>query len=439
MRNLYYLLKIIKNSIPYKFRKYVSILLLIMLCFLTFKSFAADGNQYRDPTMWQRERTLNDDIRKSSVNVTATKTYPVSTLGADGKPIVQTRTATSTIKLGATVGNVGKSLVKRAPAIAITYAITAILGKAVDWTMDAENNRIRYVESGASAGSEGSLERGWTSVSPVKYYSSPELACQVSIANADATYGAWSYVSTDAHPNNSDKRMCIGQRVGYDPQPYTSTELSDNPNYTETPPVDPVVRYIPIPTVADQIIIDADSGQAPAMQVMNDTALDMLEEGLLDAQLDAASDYPQPDPDAVTDTTNPPDPETGECPIGYTKQSSGMCIKTEQVQTQFPAFCTWASKVCEFIDWVKTEPTDPPDGDGDISVEIPDSQMHEPILERLYIDMPAQCPPDPVLEFMGARIPFPMSVFCQFATMMKPLILLFAYIKGLSIIGTGLN
>ena len=87
---------------------------------------------------------------------------------------------------------------------------------------------------------------------------------------------------------------------------------------------------------------------------------------------------------------------------------------------------------------MQAAPPEPPES-GEVDVQIPDSNMHEGILERLYIDMPAQCPPDPVLEFMGARIPFPMSVFCQFAAMMKPLILLFAYIKGLSIIGNGLS
>lgn len=159
--------------------------------------------------------------------------------------------------------------------------------------------------------------------------------------------------------------------------------------------------------------------------------------------------YSSPAADAIPDThvdPNPnPDPDTGECPTGYTK-AGNLCVQDPVTEPEtppnpegLPAFCSWASGVCEFMNWVKTEPTEPPDGDGDITVEIPEATMHEPILERLYINMPAQCPPDPVLEFMNARIPFPMSVFCQFATMMKPLILLFAYIKGLSIIGTGLS
>lgn len=105
---------------------------------------------------------------------------------------------------------------------------------------------------------------------------------------------------------------------------------------------------------------------------------------------------------------------------------------------ELPAFCTWASIVCETAEWLKREPVID-ESSGDIEVQKTDETMHVGILERLYIDMPAQCPADPLLEFMGAKIPFPMSVFCQFASMMKPLILLFAYIKGLSIIGNGLT
>src|SRR5699024_10181528 len=62
----------------------------------------------------------------------------------------------STIKLGASVSNVGKGLIKRTPAAAITYAVTALLGKAVDWIMDAENNRIKYIDdAGADTGQVG--------------------------------------------------------------------------------------------------------------------------------------------------------------------------------------------------------------------------------------------------------------------------------------------
>ena len=85
MRNLYYLLKMARLSLPHKFRKYITIVLFLILGFFLFKSaFAADPNDYRKPNQWQRERTINDAINKSSVTVEASKTYPVSTLDQNG-------------------------------------------------------------------------------------------------------------------------------------------------------------------------------------------------------------------------------------------------------------------------------------------------------------------------------------------------------------------
>src|SRR5690606_24062636 len=76
------------------------------------------------------------------------KTYPVSTLDQNGKPIKQIRTAKAKITLGAKSSNVAKSLMKRAPNTAIGYAVVAILGRAVDWVLDPENNRVKYKDLG---------------------------------------------------------------------------------------------------------------------------------------------------------------------------------------------------------------------------------------------------------------------------------------------------
>ena len=175
----------------------------------------------------------------------------------------------------------------------------------------------------------------------------------------------------------------------------------------------------------DKVIANDDANAQATQDVISNSIDDAIAESHVDADTvaDAVTDGATATQDAIreqTDSLTKTDPDTGEKSLAL------------------PDFCSWASSICEFTDWVKTEPQTPPD-DGDIEVEKPNETMHVGILERLYIDMPAQCPPDPLLEFMGAKIPFPMSVFCQFASMMKPLILLFAYIKGLSIIGNGLT
>ena len=401
MRNLYYFLKMARLAIPYKSRKYINILLFFIVGFFVFQSFA---NAAYDPnakhSKWFHDSIVNDPTVKSTVEVKAQRTYPVSTLGADGKPIIQNKTQKSVIKLGASASNVGKGLIKRTPAAAITYAVTALLGKAVDWVMDAENNRIKYKDPSAVGG-----------------------------LNAQCEFDGKKITAVALCGKNGSTVVSINS-IG-------SLQCSDGNNYganckniTNTPDV---YEYIPIDTVAQKVIDNANSGHAPSMEVMNNTALDMLEAGLLDAQLEAAAE-PKQFGQGETDPTDPNAPTNPETPTDPTDPTPHPDAKPFEL----PPFCAWATKVCSFIDWVQAEPPEPPES-GEVDVQIPDSNMHEGILERLYINMPAQCPPDPILEFMGAKIPFPMSVFCQFAEMMKPLILLFAYIKGLSIIGNGLT
>lgn len=408
-------------------RKYSYLLSLFVALALTMV-LAQKSHAVYDPnakhSKWFHDSIVNDPTVKSTVEVKAQRTYPVSTLGADGKPIIQNRPQKSTIKLGASASNVGKNLIKRTPAVAITYALTALLGKAVDWVMDADNNRIKYTTF-----DEG---KGYRYDYGGKFHTSASSLC----AAWGASNGYPDLTSREIPVDDQYRTfMCVNN--GKDLQAFSATSYDEF--YTQE-------KDISIDAVAQQVIQNANDGHAPSMEVMNDTALDMLEAGLLDAQLEAAAEPKQfgegetdpTDPNQTpTDPETPPDPDK-QCPAGYKQQSDGTCLKTEQTASDLPPFCSWASKVCDFIDWVKTEPPEPPES-GEVDVQIPDSNMHEGILERLYINMPAQCPPDPILEFMGAKIPFPMSVFCQFAEMMKPLILLFAYIKGLSIIGNGLT
>lgn len=414
--------------------KYLQLLLLFIVSSFVFSSAnAAPKPPPEGGYKWDKARVaVQRDQARLNLGVSAQKTYPVSTLDQHGKPINGTRTATSTIKVAPTANKVGKTLMKRTPMTAIGYAVTALLGRAVDWVLDPANNAVKYKDPNAGAGQLGEYyyqNAYYPGNASRKNYSTWQAACNS--PEAIANLGKDSYVV------RSDGIVCIIYSSGNSREMNVSINKIKNPDYDPAAPTDDY-KYLPIDTVAAQVISNADAGQAPATQVLSDTVLDMFNAGELDSQLDSAADPRQPDPDfdpsGGTGGETDPDGETG----GETPDPDPNPDPNEQPKpTEWPAFCDWAFKVCDFVDWMQADP--PEDGDGDVSVEEPDANMHVPILERLYISMPAQCPPDPVLEFMGAKIPFPMSVFCQFAQMMKPLILLFAYIKGLSIIGNGLN
>lgn len=418
-------------------RKYSYLLSLFVALALTIV-LAQKSHAVYDPnakhSKWFHDSIVNDPLNKSSVDIKAQRTYPVSTLGADGKPIIQNRPQKSVIKVGASVSNVGKGLVRRTPAAAITYAVTALLGKAVDWVMDAENNRIKYKDDGSAGSSDIPNAKFYYQMTYQGNQTKQEFYTreQASLfaARMGELYGG-TYVGAISCPVPALGAVLKCYKGG---SLIANIPSISNPKYDPSLPPQDEYKYIPINTVAQKVIENADSGHAPSMEVMNNTALDMLEAGLLDAQLEAAAEpkqFGQGETDPTDQSQTPTDPETPTDPTDPTPNPDAKPF-------ELPPFCAWATKVCSFIDWMQAEPPEPPES-GEVDVQIPDSNMHEGILERLYINMPAQCPPDPILEFMGAKIPFPMSVFCQFAEMMKPLILLFAYIKGLSIIGNGLS
>ena len=391
----------------------------VALALLTINASHAVYDPNAKHSKWFNDSIVNDPLVKSSVEVKAQRTYPVSTLDSEGKPILQNKTQKSTVKLAANANRVGKTLFKRVPVGVITQALLGLGIGALDWVLDPANNAVKYTLPGGQSGVGQNYPwimpnfniGGYSATDACKlFFSTRNKAFHSVQSYGPDNYGCFYSTPTPSNPNASSLAEYVTRNKNYQGE-------------TQPPSVE---KSIPMDDVAQQVIKDADAGDPAAQQVMSDTALDMLEEGLLDSSLEAAAEPKQFD-EGETDPTDPsqsPDPETPTDP--------------ETQPFQFPPFCDWASKVCDFIDWVQTEPIDP-DESGDISVEQPDPDMHVGILERLYIDMPAACPADPILEFMGAKIPFPMSIFCQFAEMMKPLILLFAYIKGLSIIGNGLT
>ena len=395
----------------------------ISLFFIT-SAFAADPNDYRQPNTWQRERIINDAVNKSSVKVEASKTYPVSTLDQNGKPIKQMRTAKSTITLGASASNVGKSLFKRTPAIAISYAVTALLGKAVDWVLDPENNSLKYKDSDPYPDWEFfSIDNsicGWGNFSSV-------YSC--SIAEHERLSGkTWTY-----HPNATVNDIVSS---GGDTKIITYIIKTGNANkfvrikgrLLETPPLEQQWVHIPISDVANQIISDADSGQSPAMQVMADAAIDALETGLLDPQLDSASDIPQPDPQEITQAQydNPDYPEAG------TGSGTDPENPTDPENTfQLPAFCDWASKVCDFIDWYRSEPPEE-ESPRDVpfattsDIGIDDTDRFE---QRIQFN--GQCPVnDFSFSMMGVTYskPIPYYHLCGFLEQIAPWLLAMTYL-----------
>lgn len=124
-----------------------------------------------------------------------------------------------------------------------------------------------------------------------------------------------------------------------------------------------------------------------------------------------------------TKTTTTTDPVTGNQTTTGTSTGS----------LQFPAFCTWAAIVCDWINWTKEEPNEP--------------EEPKPVFEEINVPLTpfsiakfnAQCPPDEnlSLNLMGQEMSFvfPMKPFCDFFSGIKPFVIALASFWAVKLIG----
>lgn len=87
--------------------------------------------------------------------------------------------------------------------------------------------------------------------------------------------------------------------------------------------------------------------------------------------------------------------------------------------SELPAFCEWASVVCEFIEWVKEDkPLD--------DVPMPESEQEDPTQDWSSGQSGGSCPAPISVSAMGEQIEFSYGPICDFAEVMNPLIQMMA-------------
>lgn len=153
-------------------------------------------------------------------------------------------------------------------------------------------------------------------------------------------------------------------------------------------------------------------------------------------KVDAAGEKVGTRVDAVGDKVDAAGEKTAEAIKESTKEITDKMEQTKPKDFELPAFCSWASKVCDFIDWVKVEPDVQ-----DTPVPTDNTPLKNPSeFDKDYVSVVAQCPPDVVraipLPGQSFNLVFGMSPVCDFAsTYLRPVIIFLAYIYGALSIG----
>ena len=251
---------------------------------------------------------------------------------------------TSTALITPTATGVAKVLAKGVAGVALSVAVEQLLG-AVDWVLDPANNQIKYKlpsdPTGAYLYNKPSSGIGGPFIYTVAQ--AQTMVCQTVNSIVHPSYTLTNCSITGVNTSNPAKVFFY---FTYDQINSNGTtekrKSSDYESYgrqvAETPQEEE--KTIPLPTVAQQVISNAQSGDAAAQVATTAAAADIVK----DAESDNVKARPivnQLEANSKTETDADANTATGSQTQNPTKP------EVTNIKLEFPKFCGWAPIVCE--------------------------------------------------------------------------------------------
>lgn len=337
------------------------------------------------------------------------------------------------------VKQVAKQIGKVGAVGAVTTAIDMLLG-GVDYVLDPANNSVVYkpkdteCNDGSNACVNPYIYEIMIDVS-YKKFNSIEDACNA-FFERDFIHRNWVKQAI----NDGAKLSIQGSQCGLiypDGRfaPSAGANKVANPAYDETK-----TKRISYDVVAQQIINNANARDDTAVQFVADVADANV------TQADKEKDWENTKAPAVpttgTDTANPAKDGTGTKDDTNTANPPDTANpdKPNDKPFELPTFCGWAKTVCDFVEWAKSEPQtkDEPTKIETTDIDIGDWQGK---VNATYVRGSSACPADVSIpiQWMSMRSEIKLSYkpFCHFATMIKPAVIMGAWISGLMIVTGG--
>lgn len=271
---------------------------------------------------------------------------------------------------------VGKEIVKGGGALALAYAMSKILDAGVDWVLDPENNRVSYTEPNSAPVGALPSDKDYDffdSRKPSVKYPTRRLACD---AIAATIAGIWTFHSYHSDggcrytTGNPPSANIYGMGEGKSLKVGGSTVPDANK------------KYIPIDTVAAQVISNAEAGHAGSQDFVKAVAVGQANAGDLDTALEAVSE-------PTTDTQDPDAPPKDE-----TKpfDDTGILGALAGIKA---AIAGVLAAVTGLSDFFTAEPEPPKPEDTELDIPIP-----EVLPTDTDINFGGSCPSS--FEFNGA-------------------------------------
>lgn len=150
--------------------------------------------------------------------------------------------------------------------------------------------------------------------------------------------------------------------------------------------------------------------------------------GVTDAtpqELPQDKDKPKPVPAQI------PNEVSNEATDEATQVHTPKAPKDPPKPFEVPKFCTWASSVCNFMDWVKQEVPEPPSNEQIKNPSLSDLGIDDTRFDK-RINFDGQCPTGKLEFTIKGNFfskPIPYTHFCELLRMLKPWLLAFTYLS----------
>lgn len=255
---------------------------------------------------------------------------------------------------------VGKEIVKGGGLLAVAFAMSKLLDAGVDWVLDPENNRIKYTVAGVPEWNDPSSRYYWTGTYGHRASTAAAVGELTGMESCKRNKWTGCSVST-VMTSDSTAVWTLKYKGGSISNPISRTE---NPAYVagSASPADEE-KYIPISTVAAEVLKGAEAGHAPSQDFVKAVAVGVANSGALDTELEAAAT-----PTSDTPTADPVEPAK---PF----DDSSILAALKSILSALgllSLLSTISDSLTGFFEWFRAEPEPI---DEDTTIAIPDNDV----------------------------------------------------------------
>ena len=380
----------------------------------------------------------------AGVEIGVSQSYPVTatTTATTAAGATTTNTATLTAErtgskiFTPTTANVAKRFGMGVAQGLVAMALYDMLKKSVDYVMDPANNQVKYKDFPDGSGpyflsdtrvQYPTLEALCAAIYAHTGLKSTDYQCKQS-GNYIRLYNAYGSLGVYGTYNASLDNY---KTVSFDTLAEKSIDMANQGNATAQSGMQTVVGdMITNNEIDNSYFDDAD--------ISNDTYNDVVNNYLTTNYPNNTYNYTYDTNNNITSVTinNPKtdtdtDTPTASTPTPTASTPASTTTPTDSKPFELPAFCDWASKVCDFVDWVKQEP--PQD---EAPKNVPVGQLSDVELEnfdryqkRIYFA--PHCPTTTFsLTVLGVTIvkPVDFTGFCAALEQVTPFLVASTYI-----------